>query len=184
MKIHSINLQKIDLSNFEFKGKILDIGGGGEGIIGLIGGDKVIAIDPRREELEEAPDFGVKIVMDATDLKFLDNTFDTVTSFFTLMYIPGEERQKVFNEAFRVLKDGGNFYIWDVKIPPRNDNPEDVFAVPMEINIGSRIINTGYGTGWEGKEQNRESFIRLAKKAGFSVSSSEDMGETFFLCFD
>ena len=33
---------------------ILDIGGGGEGIIGKLKGEQVVAIDPNKRELEEA----------------------------------------------------------------------------------------------------------------------------------
>ena len=49
-------------------GEILDIGGGGEGIIGQLKGDLVIAIDPNSRELEEAPEGGFKIEMNAKDL--------------------------------------------------------------------------------------------------------------------
>ena len=179
----SIDLQKIDLSNFEIEGKILDIGGGGEGIISLLGGDRVTAIDPNREELEEAPGDGLKIVMSAQDLKFPDNTFDTVTSFFTLMYIPGELRQKVFHEVYRVLKKDGKFLIWDVKIPARTNSQEQVFAVPLEINMGDRLIKTGYGVGWKNKKQDPEFFLRIAGEAGFAPLISETKGEVFFLEF-
>ncbi|MFC1879420.1 class I SAM-dependent methyltransferase [Chloroflexota bacterium] len=78
--------QKVKVHDFESSGHILDIGGGGEGIIGILKGEKVIAIDPRKRELEEAADGPLKIVMDARDLFFLDSTFNTVTAFFTLMY--------------------------------------------------------------------------------------------------
>jgi len=90
---------KIDLSNIELKGRILDIGGGGEGVIGQFKGEQVVAIDPNRSELEEAKSTkDLKIVMDAKDLQFLDNTFDTVTAFFTMMYIPIADHKKVFEE--------------------------------------------------------------------------------------
>ena len=36
-------------------GSILDIGGGGEAVIGQIYGDNVLAIDISQEELDEAP---------------------------------------------------------------------------------------------------------------------------------
>ena len=39
-KIHFIEPQKIDLTDIELKGRILDIGGGGEGIIGQLKGLK------------------------------------------------------------------------------------------------------------------------------------------------
>ena len=41
--------------DYDLKGSILDIGGGGEAIIGQMYGDRVTAIDNRQEELEEAP---------------------------------------------------------------------------------------------------------------------------------
>lgn len=39
----------------ELEGAILDVGGGGEGVIGRIYGPRVVAIDNRQEELDEAP---------------------------------------------------------------------------------------------------------------------------------
>lgn len=39
----------------DLHGSILDIGGGGEGVIGLLYGSQVTAIDNRQEELDEAP---------------------------------------------------------------------------------------------------------------------------------
>ena len=41
--------------NKELSGHILDIGGGGEGIIGRLYQKQVIAIDHRQEERDEAP---------------------------------------------------------------------------------------------------------------------------------
>ena len=51
-KIQFLDLHKIDLSNIELKGRILDIGGGGEGIIGQLKGKQVVAIDRRESELK------------------------------------------------------------------------------------------------------------------------------------
>ena len=56
----------------ELQGKILDIGGGGEGIIGRLYGPQVIAIDYRQDELDEAPASCEKRLMDATALDFAD----------------------------------------------------------------------------------------------------------------
>ena len=60
-------------------GSILDIGGGGEAVIGQIYKDRVTAIDNCEEELEEAPDCCSKQLMDATELLFPDDSFDNVT---------------------------------------------------------------------------------------------------------
>ena len=96
--IRFIETQNIDLTDVDLKGRILDIGGGGEGIIGQLKGERVVAIDRRESELKEAPGDYLKIIMDAKELKFLDETFETATAFFTLMYIPLENHQIVFQE--------------------------------------------------------------------------------------
>ena len=75
-------------------GSILDIGGGGECVIGRIYGNRVIAIDNSREELEEAPDCCEKRLMDATELTFPDQSFDYVTFFYSLMYMTGDTQKK------------------------------------------------------------------------------------------
>ena len=108
-RMFSIGVQNINLKEFSQKGRVLDIGGGGEGIIGQLLGEKVIAIDPRSDELEEAPEGPLKIIMDARELKFLNKTFDGITSFFTLMYIEKQHHNKVFEEIHRVLKNEGEF---------------------------------------------------------------------------
>lgn len=71
-------------------GSILDIGGGGEGIIGRLYGGQVTAIDNRADELAEAPDTCSKLLMDATALTFPNGSFDHVTCFYTLLYMDGE----------------------------------------------------------------------------------------------
>jgi ubiquinone/menaquinone biosynthesis C-methylase UbiE len=81
---HRVEGQKVDLTDFFAPGLILDIGGGGEGVIGRLFGSRVVAIDPLQRELEEAPVGPLKVVMDARELKFLDGSFDTVTASSTL----------------------------------------------------------------------------------------------------
>ena len=61
---------------YDLKGSILDIGGGGEAVVGQIYGDRVTAIDNRQEELDEAPDCCTKLLMDAEKLLFSDKSFD------------------------------------------------------------------------------------------------------------
>jgi ubiquinone/menaquinone biosynthesis C-methylase UbiE len=53
------------------------------------------------------------LVADAQDLPFHDNKFDVVVCQFGFMFLP--EKQKGFNEAWRVLKPGGQFIFvtWD-----------------------------------------------------------------------
>jgi len=88
----------------ELSGSILDIGGGGEAVIGRGYGDRVTAIDNRQDELDEAPDCCPKLLMDATELSFPDGSFDNVTFFYTLMYMAEDTQRKAICEAARVLK--------------------------------------------------------------------------------
>jgi ubiquinone/menaquinone biosynthesis C-methylase UbiE len=133
------DMQHVTVNDFKANGYILDIGGGGEGTIGRLKGSQVIAIDISKRELEEAPDGPLKIIMDARELHFLDETFNTVTSFFTLMYINGNDHEKVFSEAFRVLKPGGKFLIWDAIIPKDTTSVHDRVIVPLTIKLPQAV---------------------------------------------
>ncbi len=109
-RLYFFKREEVVLEDLTAEGLILDIGSGGQGVIGRLKGEQVIAIDPNKLELQGAADGPLKIIMDATDLKFLDESFNTVTSFYTLMYIKEEESHKqVFGEVYRVLKQGGVF---------------------------------------------------------------------------
>ncbi|MDI6638051.1 MAG: class I SAM-dependent methyltransferase [Bacillota bacterium] len=80
---------------------ILDIGGGGESIIGKLKGNRVIVIDLKRDDLLEATNDALKIVMDARDMRFVEESFWRVTSSFTLMYVEPSDVAKVFRDAYR-----------------------------------------------------------------------------------
>lgn len=182
-KIQFIDRHKIDLSNVELKGRILDIGGGGEGIIGQLKGERVIAIDSKESELREAtPGDYLKIIMDAKELKFLDETFDTTTAFFTLMYIPLSDHQKVFDEIYRVTKKGGEFIIWDLKIPKPSISDKKFYGLYIDIKIEKKEISTGYGTKWN-KEQHLEYFLNLGKSIGFKSVENKKINGIFYIRF-
>lgn len=84
---------------------------------------------------------------DAQDLPFADNSFDCVICQFGYMFLP--ERQKGFDEAFRVLKPGGQFLFstWD-KVENNitaciarqtvtdffKDNPPEFYKVPFSMH--------------------------------------------------
>ena len=79
--------------NRELNGKILDIGGGGEGVIGRLYTNQVVAIDIRQDELDEAP-----------------------TGFEKIMFMSAEDQKRAISEAARVLVNGGEVHIWDCDI--------------------------------------------------------------------
>lgn len=121
----------------ELKGCILDIGGGGEGIIGRMYGWQVTAIDNRQEELDEAPNSSIKILMDAEHLAFLDKTFDNTTFFYSLMYMSKDTQEKAIAEAARVLKTDGKLIIWDAVIDTAYPNP---FLVELSIDVNGELV--------------------------------------------
>ena len=182
-RIFSIEVQNVDLKEFSPKGKVLDIGGGGEGIIGQVLGEKLISIDTRSDELEEAPEGPLKIIMDARDLRFLDNTLDLVTSFFTMMYIDYHDHLKVFEEIYRVLKAEGEFVIWDVIIPQYPGGIKDLFLVPLEIGLKDINIKTTYGIRWNQAGQDLEYYMDLGRKVGFEVITKEVMDQIYCIKF-
>ena len=174
--------QEIRVDDFDAPGLILDVGGGGEGIIGRLKGRQVVAIDTRRGELEKAPPGPLKIVMDARELKFLDGTFDTATAFFTLMYIREKaDLEQVFSELFRVLRYGGHFLIWDAVIPRRFDPVKETVAFRLKVRLPDQEVSTGYGTKWPDEERNPAYYVGLAEATDFVVRPGWRRNRMWFL---
>ncbi len=165
---------------------ILDIGGGGEGVIGKLYGKSVVAIDIRRDELEACENESIKIVMDATNMHFLDHTFDIVTSFYSMMYMTTATQEKVMNEVFRVLKPGGIFELWDLEIPPYDGTIKDIFVANLSVKLEgvSEIINVGYGVLMDDNGQNENTLKQLAIKSGFIPFDREFESGHFNLKFE
>jgi ubiquinone/menaquinone biosynthesis C-methylase UbiE len=182
-RIFRLEQQTVVLDDFPAQGWILDIGGGGEAVIGQLKGNQVIAIDMLPQELEEAPDGPLKVIMDARELKFLDCTFHTVTAFFSFMFIQPCNHEKVLREIFRVLVPGGQFLMWDVEIEQRPGPEMDVMAFPLQVRLPSRIINTGYGTPYTEKCVMLHDYIAMARDVGFKWVEQSFARQTFFCRF-
>ena len=163
----------------ELSGRILDIGGGGEGIIGRLYQEQVIAIDNRQEELDEAPTGFEKLLMDATDLRFKNATFDHVTFFFTLMFMHREDQKQAVAEAARVLKSGGTLHIWDCEIESAYPEP---FCIDVDILLPEEKIHTTYGVG-KLDGQSMEFISSLCLDAGLTSIYKVSEGSNFHLVF-
>jgi len=173
--------QTIHMKDFEWQeGWILDIGGGGEGIIGLLKGRQVVAIDLQKRELEETTNDALKIVMDARDLQFLDNSFQTVTAFFTLMYISWEDIETIFAEISRILKPSGKFLIWDVTIQVNPNDKKPYFFLPLTVVLpNGKKIETVYGV--HNRDQNLDDFIKIIGKYGLKLIEQKVNDKIFYI---
>lgn len=163
----------------EWKGSILDIGGGGEGVIGRLYGKQVLAIDNCQEELDEAPAGFAKALMDATSLSFADASFDHVTFFFSLMFMGREEQRRALLEAARVLKTGGEMHIWDCDIVSAYPEP---FCVDVGVQLPGEQIHTTYGIG-KRDGQDEASITRMCEDAGLRLMGRRDETAGFSLRF-
>ena len=183
MTYHETKKQHVDLSGAHFAGRILDVGGGGEGIISRHSKGRVIAIDKRADELAETPDFGTKIVMDACELGFIDEYFDTITCFYTLMYMDLLQIRKFLKEAYRVSKTGAKFWIWGAVISAPGEASADVFVAQLEVKISEeQMVTTGYGVEWS-REQSFHTIKNMCEECGFDYEDGAEDEESFFLCF-
>ena len=174
-------MQYVTINDFEADGYILAIGGGGEGTMGRLKGNQVIAVDISKRELEEAPDGPLKIIMDARDLKFLGKTFNTVTSFFTLMYIDGNDHEKVFGEMFRVLKPGGKLLLWGAIIPKQTNSNQNRVLVPLTIKLPQQEVRTGYGVRLPQEDHDLAYYIKMSEKVGFEFIFKESKNQVFHI---
>ncbi len=181
-KYHVLEHQILTMEDFDCdSGWILDFGGGGEGIIGQIKGERVVAIDRYKGELQEALDRdcqALPIVMDGTDLQFLDNTFPTATAFYSLMYVKSDDVEQIFKEIYRVLKPGGKFLIWDVNLVMPADVNKSRMLVYLNVTLpNGKLVKTGYGT----KKINQilEDYVKIAEKVGFKILKHQNSTVSF-----
>ncbi|MCB2214231.1 class I SAM-dependent methyltransferase [bacterium] len=171
----------ISLENFDPKGRILDLGAGGEGVIGLFGSPDQVSIDMRLDELREAPMGPQKVVMDARQLALPYESLDTVTAFFSLMYInETSDLTRIFNEAYRVLRPTGILHIWDVNLPEIRLEATDYVVIQLEIKTPAKTICTGYGAAWPDTPREEADYIRIAEQAGFRVILTQQDEHTLY----
>jgi ubiquinone/menaquinone biosynthesis C-methylase UbiE len=171
-----VEREELVVDDFPASGYILDLGGGCRGTIGRLKGQQVVAIDISLKELQEVPSGFLKIVMDATDLKFLPNSFQTVTAFFSLMFMKQDIHPKVFSEAFRVLQPGGKWLIWDAAIPARSGSIDPQFLINLHTKLPKETIDFGYSAHFPERSQDPAYYRGLAEQAGFRVTRVEELG--------
>jgi len=174
---------KVVLERLE--GVVLDVGGGGEGMIAKTCGEATVCVDISKEEIGEARSRGARanwVLCDAGSMPFRNGSFDVAAFFFSLMYVKTPERKRaVVIETKRVLKSDGLLCLWDATV--RKEPDLNVIFVDASLPDGERIY-TGYGVkGRDDKEQTLELVGKLALEAGFKVARTESHKNWFTACF-
>jgi len=181
---HPSERQDIVVQGLPDTGYILDIGGGCRGTIGRIKPKQVVAIDISPRELKEAPSDFLKIVMDASDLKFLDNSFPTVTAYYSLLFMKPDIHEKVFSEVFRVLQPGGTWLIWDSVVPAATSgSAKESYTAWLRTHLSNETIVYGYSILKFGRALDVPYYSGLAAHAGFQIDEVKDEGggKSFFM---
>jgi ubiquinone/menaquinone biosynthesis C-methylase UbiE len=181
-KLHLIAPQTVHVEDvFRDDDLILDLGGGGEGVIGRLRGRQVVAVDIRKDELDDTAPGPIKVVADARNLPFPDRSFEAATAFFFLMYVAAADRPAVLRQAYRVLVPGGLLHVWDVAIPVPDARAPKTFAVPICAMLPGRTVRTAYGVPWKGHEMSADGIAHFARDAGFTVAAATQSDRTFHL---
>ena len=174
---HLAERQDIIIEGLPDAGYILDIGGGCRGTIGRIKPKQVVAVDISPRELKEAPSDFLKIVMDASDLKFLDNSFPTVTAYYSLMFMKPEIQEKVFAEVFRVLQPGGMWLVWDSVVPAATPGSRnESYTAWLRTHLPNETVVYGYSVLKFDKPLDVPYYSGLARRVGFQIAEVTDLG--------
>jgi len=171
----TINIQTIPT------GSIVDIGGGGEGIIAQIGKKNVTVVDKLQSEIDEAKPHAPEakwILADASNLDFPDSHFDNATAFFSGMYMTKEMIARVFQETYRILNSSGEFWFWDAVVS-YDIGP---FIIPIRvITPNSEEIETAYGKRRVTEDHTVDQVSNLLNDAGFEVERITENQFWYFL---
>ncbi len=160
-------------------GSVVDIGGGGEGVIAQIGKEKITVIEKRQDEIEEAKSKSPTsewVLADATSLDYDSGNFDNATAFFSGMYMTLETFDNVCKEVYRVLKNNGEFWIWDSKIA----ESKGLFIIRLSITLpNGKKVRTAYGSGI--KTCSLAEIEQSLRNANFQVEVITNYKKWFFL---
>ena len=171
-------MQKIAIDSIP-KGSIIDIGGGGAGIIAQIGKERVTSIDKNQREIDEAKHKAPEatwVLADAKNLDFSDEQFDNATAFFSIMYMSNEDKKEVFKETYKVISQEGELWIWDAPI----SKEKGAFLIKIKVIFPDKtVVRTGYGV--LSKIQTVDVTKKMLEDVGFRVEIIESNRQWYFL---
>jgi ubiquinone/menaquinone biosynthesis C-methylase UbiE len=172
-------LQEVELKHLPQEGLIIDIGGGGEGLVSRIETSRVCVVDINLNKIREAMIYGQVtqwILSDASMLSVKDERFNVATLWFSLGYIQDwDSKKQAIAEVARVLRRSGQISILGARITCSDSR--FVMRAIFHFPDGS-ISKMSYGMDGT-QRQDAEAVVRLLQETGFSNITSEDNGHWF-----
>lgn len=160
-------------------GLILDVGGGGEGIVSRLAEKNACIVDVNLDKIREAQIYGADVewfACDGQSLCFRSSTFDSATLWFSLAYFSSRmDKELALLEVSRVLRKRGILSILGMLI-------EDTCET-MTFN-GHFIYPDGYVSRMSyrvkgNQQQNLGIIKKLVEESGFNAVTSTDHGYWF-----
>lgn len=173
----TLDTQAIDLSETNFCLPHLDIGGGGESIIYRASEENITIIDLDFDNYKYSNRATI-INMDARKLDFTDKSFNSVSIFYTLMYINDNDILKVLKEAYRVLNKDGLIYIWDINI---KNNDSDFIVAPIKVHGRKFNKNVTFASNEITLIRDSLYYLKALKKSGFDNVEIKETNNSIFL---
>lgn len=171
--------QEITLNQIQGTGRIIDIGGGGEGLVSRIEGTRVCAVDIRMSEIREARIHDPPanwFVCDGQTLCFKNNSFQIATFWFSLGYMSDWRiKENVMKDVHRVLERDGLVSIRASKIDC--DEERLIFRVTYTLPDGT-LSQTGYGVKGN-QNQTISTISKLLVDTNFEIVNQVDTNHWF-----
>ncbi|MHA1926931.1 MAG: methyltransferase domain-containing protein [Candidatus Thorarchaeota archaeon] len=167
-------VQKIELKYLPQEGLIIDIGGGGEGLVSRIEASRVCAVDINLDKIREAMIHGQVsqwILSDGRMLSAKNERFRVATLWFSLGYVRDwTAKAQVVSEVDRVLMQSGHISILGAKIAC--SEARFVLRAHLHFPDGS-ISQMSYGMSG-GQKQDIETVAKLLQETGYGDITCED----------
>jgi ubiquinone/menaquinone biosynthesis C-methylase UbiE len=163
--IHAKNI--LNIAGVKEYGKLLDIGCGNGDISESFrrDGAVVIGIDPNPKILPQKSECTF-LVMDGTDLKFPNFSFDTIIINDVLEHVSYYKAKKLLSEAKRVLKLDGKIYI---SVMNRWEFQEPHCRIPLLTWFPRFLWNPIYSIFVKSNKKYRESYFPYTKNQIFKL---------------
>lgn len=182
MTIHTIfepPIQYVQLKMIVGGKRILDVGGGGEGLVARVAGSRVCVVDINIDKIREArihEEQANWFNCDGASLCFKSASFDMAMLWFSLGYMRSWHlKESILQEVNRVLAQEGRLSIWACRI----DCEEPGLLLRTDIVFPDGTLSR-FGFGLAGQQnQTLDTVSKMLASSGFQIERSHEEGYIF-----